>query len=136
VDVEPNHTTARKLSPVVGGFFEVFSPYEIQYCFICRPDGCWDRTQDPNWCIGIWQSDALPAGLDLIHSRSFSKNNKEESLLQMGLAVSSSFEARSGAEIFKQSRGVRNRDGVGLSYRPARLHSWQNWFLGIDSWAP
>jgi hypothetical protein len=41
----------------------------------------------------------------------------------------------SGAGIFKQSVGVRNRVGIGLSYRPAWLHSlaelvsW-NWFLG------
>ncbi len=39
------------------------------------------------------------------------------------------------AEIFKQSMGARNRLGIGLSYRPARLHSlaefvpW-NQFLG------
>jgi hypothetical protein len=33
--------------------------------------------------------------------------------------------------------GVRNRVGVGLSYRHARLHTaWWNWFLEIDSWAP
>jgi hypothetical protein len=29
--------------------------------------------------------------------------------------------------------GARNRIGIGLSYRLARLHSW---FLRIDSWAP
>jgi hypothetical protein len=28
-----------------------------------------------------------------------------------------------GAGIFKQSLGARNRVGIGLSYRPARLHS-------------
>ncbi len=39
------------------------------------------------------------------------------------------------ASIFKQSMGARNRGGIGLSYRPARLHSlaelvpW-NRFLG------
>ncbi len=39
------------------------------------------------------------------------------------------------AGIFKQSMGARNRVGIGLSYRPARLHRlvefipW-NWFLG------
>jgi hypothetical protein len=39
------------------------------------------------------------------------------------------------AGIFKQSKGARNRVGIGLSYRPARLHSlaelvpW-NRFLG------
>jgi hypothetical protein len=27
------------------------------------------------------------------------------------------------ARIFKQSMGARNREGIGLSYRPARLHS-------------
>jgi hypothetical protein len=43
------------------------------------------------------------------------------------------------AGIFKHSKGVRNREGIGLSYRPAtgRLYiGWRNWFLGIDSWAP
>ncbi len=30
---------------------------------------------------------------------------------------------------------VRNRVGIGLSYRPARLHTvrWRNWFLGFTS---
>jgi hypothetical protein len=37
--------------------------------------------------------------------------------------------------IFKQS--MRNWVGIGLSSRPARLHSLKrNWFLGIDDWAP
>jgi hypothetical protein len=42
------------------------------------------------------------------------------------------------AGIFKQSMGARNRVGIGLSYRPARLLyiGWQNSFLGIDFWAP
>ncbi len=32
--------------------------------------------------------------------------------------------------------GARSRVGIGISYRPARLHSgWRNSFLGIDSWA-
>jgi hypothetical protein len=31
---------------------------------------------------------------------------------------------------------ARNREGIRLSYRPARLHRRLNWFLGIDSWAP
>ncbi len=41
----------------------------------------------------------------------------------------------SSAGIFKQSIGVMNQVGIGLSYRPARLHRlaelipW-NWFLG------
>jgi hypothetical protein len=39
-----------------------------------------------------------------------------------------------GAGIFKQSMGARNRIEIGLSYRPARLHGWRNFFLGIDSW--
>ncbi len=35
------------------------------------------------------------------------------------------------AGIFKQSLGARNRVGIGLSYRPARLHiGWRNSFLG------
>ncbi len=41
------------------------------------------------------------------------------------------------AGIFKQSMGARNREGIVLSYRPARGYiGWQNWFLGIYSWAP
>ncbi len=36
------------------------------------------------------------------------------------------------AGIFKQSMGARNRVGIGLSYRPARLRRLE----GIDSWAP
>jgi hypothetical protein len=40
------------------------------------------------------------------------------------------------AGIFKQSMGAWNPVGIGLSYRPARLHRWRNSFLGIDSWAP
>jgi hypothetical protein len=40
------------------------------------------------------------------------------------------------AGIFKQSIGARNRVGIGLSNRPARLHAaWRNCFLRIDSWA-
>ncbi len=39
------------------------------------------------------------------------------------------------AGIFKQSMGVRNRVGIGLSYRSARLHRLAELFLGIDSWA-
>ncbi len=40
------------------------------------------------------------------------------------------------AGIFKHSRGAKNWVGIGLSYRPARLHRLAEWFLGIDSWAP
>ncbi len=43
------------------------------------------------------------------------------------------------AGILKQSMGAGKRVGIGLLYRPARLHEyiyWQNWFLGIDSWSP
>ncbi len=29
---------------------------------------------------------------------------------------------RNRAEIFKESMGTRNQGGIGLSYRPARLH--------------
>jgi hypothetical protein len=36
------------------------------------------------------------------------------------------------AGILKQSMGARNRVGIGLSYRPARLNSLADWFLGID----
>jgi hypothetical protein len=43
---------------------------------------------------------------------------------------------RNCAGILEQSMWARNRVGIGLSYRPARLHSWRNPFLGIDSWAP
>jgi hypothetical protein len=35
---------------------------------------------------------------------------------------------QSCAGIFKQSMGVRNRIGIGLSYRPARLHSLADLF--------
>jgi hypothetical protein len=35
------------------------------------------------------------------------------------------------AEIFKQSMGARNRLGIGLSYRPARLHSLAVLILGL-----
>jgi hypothetical protein len=39
--------------------------------------------------------------------------------------------------IFKKSMGARHRVGIGLLYRPARLHiGWRNSFLRIDSWAP
>jgi hypothetical protein len=37
------------------------------------------------------------------------------------------------AGIFKQSMGVMNRVGIGLSYG---YTAWRNWFLGIDSWTP
>jgi hypothetical protein len=40
------------------------------------------------------------------------------------------------AGIFKQSMGARNRVGIGLSYRPTRLHRLAKFILGIDSWAP
>jgi hypothetical protein len=40
------------------------------------------------------------------------------------------------AGIFKQSMGARNRVGIGLSYRPARLHRLWERFLKIDSLAP
>ncbi len=40
------------------------------------------------------------------------------------------------AGIFKQSMEAGNRVGIGLSYRPARLNSLAEWFLGIDCWAP
>ncbi len=43
----------------------------------------------------------------------------------------------SSAGIFKQSMGARNRVGIGLSYRPARLNSLAELgFYGIDYWAP
>jgi hypothetical protein len=38
--------------------------------------------------------------------------------------------------ILEQSTAARNRVGIGLSYRPARLHGWRNRFLEIDFWAP
>ncbi len=48
-------------------------------------------------------------------------------------------ERASSAGICKQSMGARNRVGIALSYRPARLYThttaWRNWFLGINSWA-
>jgi hypothetical protein len=37
----------------------------------------------------------------------------------------------------QQSMGARNRVGIGLSYRPARLYiGWRNRILRINSWAP
>jgi hypothetical protein len=36
----------------------------------------------------------------------------------------------------KQSMGARNQVGIGLPYRPARLHSLAELVLEIDSWAP
>jgi hypothetical protein len=43
---------------------------------------------------------------------------------------------KSRAGIFKKSKGARNRVGIGLSYRPAKLHRLAEFFLGIDYWAP
>jgi len=41
------------------------------------------------------------------------------------------------AGIFKQSMGARYRVGIGLSYRPERLHSLAEFvFYGINSLAP
>ncbi len=37
--------------------------------------------------------------------------------------VQSTFDIHTCAGIFKQSMGARNRVGIGLSYRPVRLHS-------------
>jgi hypothetical protein len=39
------------------------------------------------------------------------------------------------AGIFKQFMGARNPRGIGLSYRPAMLHSLAELVPGIDSWA-
>jgi hypothetical protein len=40
------------------------------------------------------------------------------------------------AGILKQYMGTRNQVGIGMSYRPARLHiDWRNRFHGMDSWA-
>jgi hypothetical protein len=36
------------------------------------------------------------------------------------------------AEIFKQSMGARNRVGVGLLYRPAKLHSLSESIPGLQ----
>ncbi len=38
--------------------------------------------------------------------------------------------------IFKQSMGARHREGIGLSFRQARLHSLAELVPWIDSWAP
>jgi hypothetical protein len=43
---------------------------------------------------------------------------------------------RTELEFLKQSVEARNRVGIRLSYRPARLHRLAELFLGIDSWAP
>jgi hypothetical protein len=37
---------------------------------------------------------------------------------------------------FKESMGARNRGGIVIVYRPARLHRLAEFILGIDSWAP
>jgi hypothetical protein len=51
------------------------------------------------------------------------------------LAAAKQVVTRSG--IFKRSMGARNRVGIGLSYRPSRLHiGWRNSFLGINFWDP
>jgi hypothetical protein len=39
-------------------------------------------------------------------------------------------------EFFPHSMWARNREGIGLSYRPAGYIGWRNWLLGIDSRAP
>jgi hypothetical protein len=44
--------------------------------------------------------------------------------------------SRIRAGIFKQSVVARNLVGIGLSYRPARLHRLAELVLGIDSWTP
>ncbi len=38
------------------------------------------------------------------------------------VVVPTYLQAQSRAEIFKESMGAKNRGGIGLSYRPARLH--------------
>jgi hypothetical protein len=40
------------------------------------------------------------------------------------------------AGILEQSMGARNRVGIGLPYRPARLHRLAESFFGINAWAP
>jgi hypothetical protein len=44
-------------------------------------------------------------------------------LFNRELLMQEPIEREHSAEIFKQSMGARNRVGIGLSYRPARLHS-------------
>jgi len=43
---------------------------------------------------------------------------------------------QSCALILEQSMGVRNRVGIGLPYRPTRLHRLANRFLEFDCWPP
>jgi hypothetical protein len=40
------------------------------------------------------------------------------------------------AGILEQSMGAKNRIGIGLSYRPARLHRLAESFFEIESWVP
>jgi hypothetical protein len=40
------------------------------------------------------------------------------------------------AGIFEKSMGARNRGGIGLSYRAARLHRLAEFILGINSGDP
>ncbi len=53
-----------------------------------------------------------------------------------GVVLFTCYCSTSCAGIFKQSLGARNRVGIWLSYRPARLHRLAELILGIDSWAP
>ncbi len=46
---------------------------------------------------------------------------REKSFLSYLLPVRAA-QSLVGAGIFKKSMGARNRGGIGLSYRPARLH--------------
>jgi hypothetical protein len=73
------------------------------------------------------------------YRNSFSEKTRISQAQYFELFLSSSSHAKKDKElsagIFKQSMGARNRGGIGLSYRPARLHSlaelvpW-NRFLG------
>ncbi len=43
---------------------------------------------------------------------------------------------KNSAGIFKQSMGDRNQEGIGLLYRPARLHNLAELVLWNRFWAP
>jgi hypothetical protein len=45
-------------------------------------------------------------------------------------------EERTSAGIFKQSMGAKNRVGIGLSFRPARLHGTQPGGIGSSESIP
>ncbi len=52
----------------------------------------------------------------------------------LSILCPSKYQLRAG--ILEKSMGARKQVGLGLLYRPTRLHRLRHRFLGIDSWAP